>query len=436
MLKRSISLSLLLISLIFLAASIERPATITIKNTVDVRNGPGSYYNLVVRLNPDAKVKKVGQKYQWIKINTGENTGWIPERAAYLGEPADDGNTDQKETMSKAEDMFNELADNDTDSSSAQASRAQVAAAVKGFARTFTSQKTKSQDVNLLENFNNYTNPDNYKAFRNKRLQNWSWEKAQERVTIKTSEAPVLNPQREQAGWGIANVIAQRGIIKDRDLQQYLTNIALLIGENSHRFEAPVQVYILDTDTFTGYAAPNGAIFVSKAALQLIESEAEFAFFAAHELAHIVHNHGMKETERRKTKIRAEKRFQELNQELEQDDDKYEKVEQELNQLANQMYEYVVSDRLKQYEYSADYWAFAYMYRAGYDPEGGLNLLQRIYDKQGDFEQKIGKAVWKGSSLRKRIAKAENQIEDYNLADGFGRNYKQVWDQKLEEFKE
>ncbi|MDZ7681240.1 MAG: M48 family metallopeptidase [Fodinibius sp.] len=341
----------------------------------------------------------------------------------------------QEEAVSKSEDAFDELAGNEADtSSSTQASRAQVAAAIKGFAKTFTSQKTKSQDVNLLENFNNFTNPDNYLAFRNKRLQNWSWEKAQKRVTIKTSEAPVLNPQREQAGWGIANVIAQRGLVQDRELQQYLTNIALLIGENSHRFEAPVQVYILDTDKFTGYAAPNGAIFVSKSVLQIIENEAEFAFFVAHELAHIVHNHGMKETKQRQAKIQAEKRFQELDRQFEDDNDKYAETEQELNQLANQMYEYVISDRLKQYEYSADFWALAYIYRAGYDPHGGLNLLQKIHNKQGDFEQQIGKAVWKGTSLRKRIVKAENQIEDYNLPDGFGRTYRQVWQRHLQGF--
>jgi len=433
MVRKYLSISFFLILITFFAASVEQPATITIKNTVDMRNGPGSYYKLLLRLSPDTEVEQLDQKYQWLKIKTDQQTGWIPERASYLGEPESERSPDQGEVVSNSEDAFAELADDQSDSTdSNQASRAQVAAAVKGFAQTFTSQKTESQDVTLLENFNNYTDPESYQEFRNKRLQDWSWEKAQSRVTIKTSEAPVLNPKRERAGWGVANVIAQQGLIKDRALQQYLTNIALLIGENSHRFEAPVQVYILDTDKFTGYAAPNGAIFVSKAVLKLVETEAEFAFFVAHELAHIVHNHGMKETDRRQAKIRAQQRFQELDSEIDGGNKKYESTEQELNQMANEMYRYAIKDRLKQYEYSADFWGLAYVYRAGYDPHGGENLVQRIYNKQGDFQQKIGKATWKGTSLRKRFAKIKNQIDNYNLADNFGRSYPKVWERKMQ----
>ncbi len=433
MFRKYIALPLFLIMITSFAATLERPAKITIKNNVDMRNGPGSYYKLILRLKPEATVNQIDQEQQWLKVKTNNKTGWIPERSAYTSGTQPESSPDQDQVTSNAEDAFDELAKGEGDTSgSATASPAQVAAAVKGFAKTFTSQKTNRQETELVENFNGYINPDAYEEFRNKRLGSWTWEKAQSRVKISTDKAPVLDPQREQIGWGIANVIAQQGLIRDRALQQYLTHIALVIAENSHSYETSVQVYILDSEQFTGYACPNGAIFVSKKVLQTIESEAEFAFFIAHELAHVVLNHGMQETKKRETKIRAEQRFNELNQELDNQEEKYKKTEQELTRLANQIYEYTVKDRLKQYEYSADYWGIAYVYRAGYDPHGGLNLLQKIYNEDGDFKQQIGKAKWKGTSLRKRIIKIENQIEDYDLPDGYGMSYPEVWHQKMQ----
>jgi hypothetical protein len=140
----------------------------------------------------------------------------------------------------------------------------------------------------------------------------------------------------------------------------------------------------------------------------------------------------MKETKRRETKIRAEQHFGELNKELENRKDKYKNTEEELTTLANQMYEYTVRDRLKEYEYEADYWGVAYAYRAGYHPQGGLNLLRRIYDKQGDFEDRIGLAKWQGTSLRKRIIKIDNQISELDISQNFGRNYKSTFQQKMQ----
>lgn len=398
-----------------------------------MRNGPGSYYKLILRLNSGVKVSKLEQQQQWLKVKTKSKTGWIPERSAYLEGQEQETSPDHDEVMPNAEDAFDELAGAEGDTTGdPYASPAQVAAAVKGFAKDFTATKTQSPTTNLLQDFNNFVNPQEYRAFRSKRLQNWTWDKAQDRFPLETKEAATLNPLREKVGWGIANVIAQKGLVQNRELQQYLTYIALVLAENSHRYETPVQVYILDTEEISGYAAPNGAIFVSRGVLNIMKSETEFAFFVAHELVHIALNHGMKETRRRESKIRAEQQFGELNRQLEDRKTKYKNTEEELTRLANQMYEYTVRDRLKEYEYEADYWGVAYTYRAGYHPQGGLNLLRRIYEKQGDFGDRIGLAKWQGTSLRKRIIKIDNQIDELNIPQNFGRNYRSTFQQKLQ----
>lgn len=409
------------------------PETISVKNSVDMRNGPGSYYKLILRLKPGAEVSQMDQKQQWLKVKAKNEVGWIPERAADHEKQTQKENEDEKVNQS-AQDAFDELSGEEQDTTGdPYASRAQVAAAVKGFAEDFTSKKTQKQKADLLQNFDGFINPVEYEQFRKERLQNWSWQKAQSRIPIETSEAPTLDPLKEQVGWGIANVIAQQGLIKNKEVQQYLTHIALVVAENSHRYETPVQVYILDKDNITGYASPNGAIFVSKGALQLMKNEAEFAFFVAHELAHIVHSHGAKESAKRETKIKAEKAFEELDQQVGEREKKYKKAEAELTKWANEMYEYTVKDRLEEYEFQADYWGIAYTYRAGYNPIEGLEFLQRILNQQGDFEQKTGMAKWEGASLQKRIKKFKKEINLLNVPEDFGHTYENAFGKKLQE---
>ena len=430
MIRKSILVSLLILFVTGITAFIKHVETLTIKNTVDMRNGPGSYYELVLRLNSGAEISKINKEQQWLKVKANGKEGWIPERAAYLDQDERNTSPDQDEVTSDAQAAFDELGGKKSDEDP-YASPAQVAAAVKGFAKDFTSTQTGKQEEVLLDDFNTFVNPRNYQQFRNMRLRNWSWNKAQERVEIDPDEAPELSPAQEQAGWGIANVIAQRGLIKNQELQHYLTNIALILAENSHRYETPVHVYILDSNEISGYAAPNGSIFVSKGALQIMQSETELAFFLAHELSHIIQNHGLKESKQREAKITADERFEELDRELGDRGGKYEEIEKDLNRLANEMYEYTVKDRLKEYEFSADYWGVIYMYRAGYHPKGGLNLLKRIRSNQGDFEDKIGHTKWEGTSLRDRIIRIGSQIDQFNIPQNFGHNYRNTFQQQM-----
>jgi hypothetical protein len=431
MARRYILFSLLVLFITGITAFVKQANTLTIKNTVDMRNGPGSYYELMLRLNTGAEVSEIDKEQQWLKIKAKEKEGWIPQRAAYVERDEKQTSPDQDEINQEAQAAFEELGEQDSTNEDPYASPAQVAAAVKGFATDFTSRKTGKKKSPILNDFNGFFEPSKYREFRDIRLQHWSWQKAQDRFKINPDNVPGLNPMQEQAGWGIANVIAQQGLVDNKELQQYLTHIALILAENSHRYETPVRVYILDTNEISGYASPNGMIFVSKGALQLMQSETEFAFFVAHELAHIVHNHGIKESNQRETKIKADRRFEELENELGDREGKYEETEETLNQLANEMYEYTIKDRLEKYEFSADYWGIIYMYRAGYDPTGALKLLKRIRSQQGDFEDKIGHTKWKGTSLRDRIIRIDSQTDGFDLPQNFDHSYESTFQYKV-----
>ncbi|NIT59885.1 MAG: SH3 domain-containing protein, partial [Aliifodinibius sp.] len=138
MARRYILFSLLVLFITGITAFVKQTETLTIKNTVDMRNGPGSYYELILRLNPGTEVSEIDKKQQWLKIQTNKKEGWIPERAAYVDRDKKQTTPDQEEISQEAQAAFEELGEQDSTKEDPYASPAQVAAAVKGFATDFT----------------------------------------------------------------------------------------------------------------------------------------------------------------------------------------------------------------------------------------------------------------------------------------------------------
>lgn len=424
--------------------------TLTLQTSIDMRKGPGAYYPLVLRLNSGAQINPKSSEEGWVEVAVDEHKGWIPERIIKnqsRSESQDNSSTKSSRNKKKDEegvsDRMNEMFDDmngdkstsESSSDKSYVSPAQVSAGVKGFARKFTSRHGQTT-VELTKDFENRININEYRRFKQKRVGQWDQQLAQNRFPLVTDTIPAMTPGIEKMGWGIANVMAQKGLVKDRELLEYLNYLALIVAESSHRYEIPIQIHVLDTDEVTGYAVPNGIIFVSRGALKMIENEAEYAFFIAHELSHIVLQHGVKEIRKRMPKIKADKAFSEMEDELNYDERQDEEVvqtSQDLTKMANKMYEYVISKKLETYEHEADYWGMVYTYRAGYRPSNSIDLIKRIYNEQGDFENKIGKVDWQGASIKERIKNCRENLDKFDQLRNTNSEYAGEWDRHTDD---
>jgi len=190
----------------------------------------------------------------------------------------------------------------------------------------------------------------------------------------------------------------------------------------------------MDKESISGYSTPAGVIFIAKGAVEFMQSEAELVYFIAHELAHIQFRHGIREVEEREVSIKRDEAFVELRQLLadEPGNEEYERVTGELSDWADQVFEYIVSERLNEYEYAADYWALVYMYRLGYDPGSALNLLRRIHLEEGGFQREIGTLEWKGPALENRIERMLQVFEDHPEFSEQGMINSEVYKNKKE----
>lgn len=388
------------------------------KFPVDVRTGPGAYYDFVSRIFANAEVHVLAKDGSWQEIKMNEIKGWVPASAL------SDTQKGKSAKAGKASDRMNQFFDemgtvDTTKKQNLSASKAEVAAAVKGFARKYKASKGQSTNVNLTSHFENRINWSEYKAFRKSRIADVFWYHRKENLSLRDSDAPNHDPTLDQAGFAIASVVANSGLYTDRPLLEYVNYMALFMVESSHHFETPVQVHILDTEDVLGFAVPGGYIFISKGALRLMESEAELAHFLAHEIAHLTFEHGLQEYEKRRPRIHSAKAFEELDTDLAMEDStKFTSVDEELSDWTDEVYEYISKPRLEDYEVEADYWGMVYAYRGGYAPEDAIDYLNRMKIAGGNFSETRGKLEWTGTPLEKRIKALQRSLKKLGIKGG------------------
>jgi predicted Zn-dependent protease len=88
-----------------------------------------------------------------------------------------------------------------------------------------------------------------------------------------------------------AIMLAERKMVTDERLTRYLNLVGLSIVRHARRPELNFHFAAIESSQINAYAAPGGYIFVTTAALNQMQNEAELAGVLAHEIAHITDRH-------------------------------------------------------------------------------------------------------------------------------------------------
>lgn len=91
-----------------------------------------------------------------------------------------------------------------------------------------------------------------------------------------------------------AIILADRKLIPDTELNRYLNLVGHSIIRHTNRPELEYSFAVVDSSEINAYAVPGGYIFVTTAALAMMQNEAELAAVLAHEIAHVSDRHIVK----------------------------------------------------------------------------------------------------------------------------------------------
>lgn len=332
----------------------------TKRNNNYLREGPASFYNLIEIIPVGTKLTVVEKNENWLKVNFNGKAGWIAKNCLSESEP--DKTMSEKLTRTW---------------SSSKASRTGIAAAIKGFDKK--TGKAIAGDIDLLlELSENRFSAQQFQEFKSELMKEKSRNKGRNNLTSLNLDVPEYDPKiRElQIGTGVASRIVAAGVIRDRQINDYVNMICDMIVESSRMYDWDFSVMIADDSKINGYACPGGYIFITKGAILKCSDEAELASIIAHEMAHIIQRHGLQEMTQRKVQIKADEAFSELEEDVESE---YDSISTELENMIVNSYEKIVHNRLLRYETEADLISSVLIANAGYDPFGIVRSAKVLY---------------------------------------------------------
>jgi Zn-dependent protease with chaperone function len=159
-------------------------------------------------------------------------------------------------------------------------------------------------------------------------------------------------------------------VIEDLNQNSLISEIGNKLAEASEMKEMKFHFRILKVDGPNAFSIPGGYVYVTYDLFDYVQSDNELAGILAHEIAHIVHNHALKQT---------------------RDNTKYTLLtilavlltrEPDVAVLGNLTAITFLNQYRREYEEEADLTATDLMIKTGYNPVGFLTFLERLYTRE------------------------------------------------------
>jgi len=172
--------------------------------------------------------------------------------------------------------------------------------------------------------------------------------------------------KEREIGRNVAATVAGRfGVVNNAALNDYVNMVGTVVAQQSPRYtEVPFRFAVLDTPDINAFAAPGGYIFVTRGALEMMESESELAGVLAHEVAHVDQKHVL-ESMRKANMMQGARSEADLNGFL-------------MDQLTSQLTSLIFTGLAKPDELESDSLGMLYATAAGYRPDGLLSFVRKL----------------------------------------------------------
>ena len=378
----------------------------TTQRKASLREGPGSFFPVVARLQKGTPVEVGETRGTWVSGRTSTYSGWLPG-VAFHG---------VRQGMDYAGLLSSEQA--------VIISSVDIAAATKGAFETKYAE-TYQANFNLINQLEGMR----IDPMLVSRLLG-SLERNDARF-LRALPRPVydnnviLQSDAEQLlGRAMAATLVTDGFIENTNIVEYVNAVASVVVAKTPRYQLPFRVAVVKDSDVNGFGLPGGYIVLTEGMLASIKSEAELACQIGHEIAHTCLFHGLREFKKREKHRKRDAAFAELEMETAANrggdpfaeldaltgDTTAPAIENDLNRLANTSYLKIIGSRAREDELEADLFGVAYAAAAGYDPNAMITYLERVRD-QGDVHD----AFRHHPAINDRIAALRTGIRRYRL---------------------
>ncbi len=223
----------------------------------------------------------------------------------------------------------------------------------------------------------------------------------------KSAKGIVLIPPELEIAFGreVAREIeAKYGLLDNPELTVYVDSVGQRLVGVCDRQDIEYEFRILDEDKVNAFACPGGFVYVTTGILKIIDNEAELAGVLGHEIGHMVARHGVK-------RLQAQLGYSLLSHLLFGDDEGVRKI-------ANITANLVFLGYGRENEFEADYLGTEYVYVAGYDPQGVIELLAKIKQLEGREPWAVEVLLRSHPPTSDRIQQVGQQIQEFPTLSG------------------
>jgi len=199
-----------------------------------------------------------------------------------------------------------------------------------------------------------------------------------------------------------AQIDTTNPVSQDTVLQNYINDVGQRIGRISDRADLDYHFSVIDTPIVNAFACPGGFIYIYTGLLEIMDNEAQLAGVLAHEISHVVGRHGVKRLQKALgLQVLLSIALGESS---------------EITRNALTLGAVVLLQAYsRENEFEADEFGTFYMTNAGYNPEGMVQLQQKLLElSEGHHPGFFEKIMATHPPSAERVKRIENQIAGYD----------------------